>query len=326
MVADRQPGEGTSRRIVVTAGLLALAGCAGEAPKPSTTTSPSRSATPTGTTPSTTPTTPSPTASEPPTPTPSPTPTQTPSAVAAGAPSWAVTDTPSRASITAAYAGRSPREWGLAVTGVVSRLEQPAGVALTFDACGGSGGGSGYDEPLISLLRTHGVPATLFLNHRWISANPGLAGELAADPLFEVESHGFRHLPLSVSGQSAYGIAGTKDVGEAYDEVVSANDWFRATVGRSPWFFRPGTAYADEVAAAMAREIGQVVAGFSVNGDAGATYTASQVASEVRRVRAGDIVISHMNRPGRGTADGYAAALPGLLERGVRFVHLRDGF
>ena len=44
------------------------------------------------------------------------------------------------------------------------------------------------------------------------------------------------------------------------------------------------------------------------------------------QVRPGDIVISHMNRPGRGTSGGYAAALPTLLDRGVRFVRLRDGF
>ena len=42
--------------------------------------------------------------------------------------------------------------------------------------------------------------------------------------------------------------------------------------------------------------------------------------------RAGDIVISHMNRPGRGTSEGYAAALPRLVDRGVRFVRLREGF
>jgi protein involved in polysaccharide export with SLBB domain len=45
-----------------------------------------------------------------------------------------------------------------------------------------------------------------------------------------------------------------------------------------------------------------------------------------RLMRPGDIVISHMNRPGRGTSGGYAAALPTLLDRGVRFVRLRDGF
>ncbi|MCA0336021.1 MAG: polysaccharide deacetylase family protein [Actinobacteria bacterium] len=305
------------RRLVVAAGLWALAGCS-TAVRPETPT-PAADATTATPTPSATPT---PTMSQ----------TPTPSATASSAgpsvapPPWSAASVPSRASVVAAYAGHSPKEWGLAVTGVVSRLEQPVGVALTFDACGGSGGGAGYDEKLIALLRQHQVASTLFLNQRWITANPSLAAELAADPLFEIESHGVRHLPLSVTGASAYGIAGTKDVGEAYDEVVAANDWFTSTLGRVPWFFRPGTAYADEVAAKMSRNVGQVVAGFSVNGDAGATFSPGQVASAVGGVRAGDIVISHMNRPGKGTADGYAAALPRLIDRGVTFVHLRQGF
>ena len=189
-----------------------------------------------------------------------------------------------------------------------------------------SSAGDGYDAALIDLLRARQVPATLFLNRRWIVANPALAAELAADPLFELESHGVRHVPLSVTGSAAYGIAGTASVGEAYDEVVAANDWFAATLGRTPWFFRSGTAHYDEVAVAISRSVGQAVAGFSVNADAGATYTATQVAGELARVRPGDIVISHMNRPGRGTSGGYAAALPTLLDRGVRFVRLRDGF
>ena len=120
---------------------------------------------------------------------------------------------------------------------------------------------------------------------------------------FELESHGVRHVPL---GDRQRGPWNRRDRvgGEAYDEVVAANDWFAATLGRTPWFFRSGTAHYDEVAVAISRSVGQAVAGFSVNADAGATYTATQVAGELARVRPGDIVISHMNRPGRGTSGG----------------------
>ena len=60
----------------------------------------------------------------------------------------------------------------------------------------------------------------------------------------------------------------------------------------------------------------------SVNGDAGATFTPAQVAQTVGAVRGGDIVISHFNRPGKGTAAGYAQVLPTLLDRGVTFTTL----
>ena len=63
---------------------------------------------------------------------------------------------------------------------------------------------------------------------------------------------------------------------------------------------------------------------FTVNGDGGATYSAATVAAEVGRAAAGDIVISHFNRPAAGTAGGYARALPRLLDHGVSFGRLGD--
>jgi peptidoglycan/xylan/chitin deacetylase (PgdA/CDA1 family) len=49
------------------------------------------------------------------------------------------------------------------------------------------------------------VPATLFINARWIKANPRNFRQLAADPLFEIGNHGIEHRALSVIGRSAYG-------------------------------------------------------------------------------------------------------------------------
>ncbi|MEU3568900.1 polysaccharide deacetylase family protein, partial [Kitasatospora sp. NPDC036755] len=113
-----------------------------------------------------------------------------------------------RAEVVERYGPLAPSEWGLEVSGVTTELpEGEAATALTFDACGGPGG-NGYDAGLIDFLRAHDVPATLFLNARWIDANPDEFERLAADPLFEIGNHGTVHRPLSVTGRSAYGIAG----------------------------------------------------------------------------------------------------------------------
>ena len=327
-----------ARRALVLGGLGVLTACGTESTtrraassSPSGSSDASPSATPSGTASESTSATPStteasPTPSPDPTEPPSPTPIPEPPPPLPGSAPWATTAPPSREAITAAYAGRSPQQCGTAVTGVISRLDRPTGVALTFDACGGPNGGTGYDEPLISFLRQRQVPATVFLNLRWINANPGLAAELAADPLFEVESHGVAHLPLSVNGRAAYRIAGTRDSGAVWDEVMGIQEWFLNALGRPPWFSRPGTAHADEVAVAICRDLGQLVAGFSINADAGATATPSAVAQNLSRARAGDVVIGHFNRPGRGTAAGCLSALPRLQDQGVPFVRLRDGF
>ncbi len=227
---------------------------------------------------------------------------------------------PTKQQIMAEFGTRKPREWGLQVTGTVSR--SPArDIALTLDACGGPDG-NGCDQQVLATLRKLKVPATLFLNERWIQANPALTAELAADPLFELANHGFLHRPLSVTGQSAYGIAGTADIGQVYDEVMGNQAVLQDITGHAPAFFRPGTAYFDDVAAAITRRLGLVPVDFTVNGDGGATFGAATVAAEVGRARSGDIVIAHVNKPGSGTAAGLAQALPRLLGQGATFAQL----
>ncbi|BAS17931.1 polysaccharide deacetylase [Arthrobacter sp. Hiyo8] len=81
--------------------------------------------------------------------------------------------------------------------------------------------------------------------------------------------------------------------------------------GKAPRFFRAGTAYYDDVAAAITNALGLVPVSFTVNGDGGATFPAPTVAGEVGKIAAGhgagQIVISHFNQPAGGTAEGYAA-------------------
>ncbi|MFH8384080.1 polysaccharide deacetylase family protein [Kitasatospora sp. NPDC018058] len=257
--------------------------------------------------------------------TPPATPSAGPSATVSAAPAApAAAREPTRAEVVQRYGGTAPSDWGLEVAGVTtSPPEGEAAMALTFDACGGPGG-NGYDAELIDFLRGRGVPATLFLNARWIDANPDVFEQLAADPLFEIGNHGTAHRPLSVTGRSAYGIAGTGDVGEVYDEVVGNAHKLAGLLGHPPRFFRSGTAHYDDVATRVVADLGERVAGFTVNGDGGATLSAAEVRREVASAPPGAIVIGHMNRPGGGTAAGVAAAVPGLLGSGRRFVRLSD--
>jgi peptidoglycan/xylan/chitin deacetylase (PgdA/CDA1 family) len=228
---------------------------------------------------------------------------------------------PTKQQVIAEFGSCKPREWGLQVTGTVGK-SAARDIALTLDACGGPGG-TGCDQQLLATLRKLNVPATLFLNERWIQANPELTAELARDPLFELANHGFLHRPLSVTGKSAYGIAGTTDIAQVYDEVMGNQAVLQDIIGHVPRFFRPGTAYYDEVAAAITRRLGVLPVNFTINGDGGATFAASTVAAEVGKARSGDIVIAHLNKPGSGTAPGLAQALPRLLGQGATFAKLR---
>lgn len=222
------------------------------------------------------------------------------------------------------FHGRVPREWGERVPGVRTRLKtSDKVVALTLDACG-SPRGKGIDAALIGFLERERIPATLFINARWIDANPKLFKQLAANPLFEIANHGLLHRPASVSGRSAYGIAGTGNVGELVDEIEGNARKISDLTGERPRYYRSGTAYYDEIAVEVSRRLGHEVVGFSVLGDAGATYSRAQVRAALLRATAGDIVILHMNHPAGETAAGVIDAVPELLRQGFRFVKLSD--
>ncbi len=229
-----------------------------------------------------------------------------------------------RAQVVARFGHLRPHTWGFGGPEVIRDL--PAArrvIALTFDACGGPSG-SRYDQALISFLRRHEVPATLFLNSRWIDANPAAFRRLAGEPLFEIANHGTRHLPLSVTGRFAYGIGGTRNAGQVYDEVARNQAKLTRLLGVPPRFFRTGTAYSDDVAAQIVSAMGDRLVTFSVNGDGGATFTPGEVRSTVAGAPGGSVVICHMNHPESGTAPGIAAAVPHLLASGYRFVRLSD--
>jgi peptidoglycan/xylan/chitin deacetylase (PgdA/CDA1 family) len=229
-----------------------------------------------------------------------------------------------RAEVVALYGHLRPRTWGFGGPGVVRDLPTSRRVvALTFDACGGPGGHR-YDQALVGFLRRREVPATLFLNSRWIDANPAAFRRLAGEPLFEIANHGTRHLPLSVDGRSAYGIGGTRNAGQVYDEVARNQAKLTRLLGFPPRLFRAGTAYSDDVAARIVTAMGDRLVTFSVNGDGGATFTPGQVSGTVSGAPGGSVVICHMNHPESGTALGIASAVPHLLAAGYRFVRLSD--
>ncbi|MUL81805.1 MULTISPECIES: polysaccharide deacetylase family protein [unclassified Mycolicibacterium] len=211
---------------------------------------------------------------------------------------------------------RAPTQWGNALPGIMTSFA-PNGrqIALTLDACDGA-----CDEALLNTLQNNGVPAVLFFSSRWIDRNPDRAAQLAANPLFQIGNHGTRHVPLSVTGRSAYGIAGTRSADEVVDEVWRNHQRLTALTGRPPTWFRPGTAYYDDVAVDIVHQLGEQPLGFTVNGDTGAKASAARVRSNLTSATPGSIVIVHMNHPNSGTHAGIADAVPQMLAAGWQFV------
>jgi peptidoglycan/xylan/chitin deacetylase (PgdA/CDA1 family) len=210
------------------------------------------------------------------------------------------------------------------VTGVKTRIKtEEKVIALTLDACGG-GNGSGYDHDLIGFLEEHNIKANLFVNARWIEAQPTIFRELANNSLFTIENHGTEHRPLSIIPRSAWGIDSTTSKEEIMEEIIGNQKIILEHTGKLPKYFRSGTAFYDDVSVKIVQDLGLEVVNFDILGDAGATFTADQVKDAMLQATSGSIIILHMNQPESGTAEGVKMAVLNLLEQGFSFVHLQD--
>lgn len=214
----------------------------------------------------------------------------------------------------------TPTSFGLDLPGILQRQGNKYAY-LTLDLCGGPGGDQ-LDTELIEFLVTQQIPATIFVNLRWLEANPQLFSSLAANPLFLIANHGSKHSPVTVQAQAAYGIMGTESAFEAAEEIATNHRRIHKLTGVEPRFFRSGTAHYDDVGVRLVHDLGEVPVGFSINADGGATFSAEQVSYQLQEIAPGDIIIAHANRPGGGTAAGMRTGLLLAQERGIRFATL----
>lgn len=197
----------------------------------------------------------------------------------------------------------------------------PPRVALTLDACSGQA-----DLRVLGGLVRLGLPATVFVTGLWLRANPEAVALLRERPdLFALQNHGARHVPAVLGAGRLFGVpvAGTIEAVRA--EVAGGAAAIVATGAPAPIWFRGATALYSAEALAAIRAMGMRVAGFSVNGDEGASLPASRVAARIAAARDGDVVIAHTNRPGRPSGPGVVEGAARLAGRGIRLVRLDAG-
>jgi peptidoglycan/xylan/chitin deacetylase (PgdA/CDA1 family) len=224
------------------------------------------------------------------------------------------------------YVLAKPGRWGEFVNGVYEDLyTRQKYIAFTFDACGGEKG-NGFDQELINFLKRENVPATLFISGRWIDAHFSDFVTLGKDTLFEIENHGLNHRPCSIDGESEYGIHGTSNVSEAFDEIEANALKIKDITGCRPHFYRSATAFIDEACARLAHELGITAVSFQVlSGDAVRNTPVSVIEDNViKNIRPGAIIIMHLNHPEWNTNEAMQKIVPELRKLGYHFVRLND--
>lgn len=194
-------------------------------------------------------------------------------------------------------------------------------VALTFDACMGR-----TDPRILDMLVENHVPATIFVTERWIRKNRGVLETMLKHPdLFEIEDHGAMHVPAVDRPMKIYGIAAAGSPEAVHKEVAGGADAILEASGRHPQWFRGATAKYTPSAITAIRGMGLRVAGYSLNGDGGATFGAALAERRIAAAKDGDVVIAHINQPGRPAGGGVAKGILDLKAKGYQFVKLDDG-
>lgn len=202
---------------------------------------------------------------------------------------------------------------------IVAQPQPGKRVALTLDACSGK-----FDDDLIRFLIEQKIPATIFATKKWLGQNPqGLAVIKAHLDLFDVEDHGEKHIPAVIgAGRKVYGIPGEPDVIHLRREVLEGARAVEEATGVAPHWYRGATAEYDAAAVKEIDRLGYKIAGFSVNADDGATSKKIAIEKRLAHVKAGDVIIAHMNKPASDSAEGLAVGLVFLLKAGFIFVRL----
>lgn len=226
--------------------------------------------------------------------------------------------------IISEFVHAQPGHWGEFVKGVDEDiLTRRKYIAFTFDACGGPKR-NGYDAQLINYLKKEKVPATLFITGKWIDANFQTFMSLSRDTLFEIENHGLNHEPCSIDGESEYGIHGTKNADQAFDEIEANARKIQALTNHRPLYYRSATAFIDEAGARLANKLGITAVSFQVlSGDA-VPFTPVTIIEEnvIKNIRPGALIIMHFNHPEWNTYEAMQKIVPRLREMGYHFVRL----
>ena len=205
-------------------------------------------------------------------------------------------------------------------------------IALTFDLCEENGYVSGYDGRIVDLLRAQGIKATFFAGGKWIETHPERAQQLIADPLFEIGSHGLRHLDLSHAKEQtlAEEITLTEAAYSRARTALTSRQCFAGASQQPPQerltLFRFPYGRCNDKALAATADAGLIAVQWDlVTGDPDPRVSAKTIANTIlTRAHPGAIVVAHANGRGRNTAAAFAIALPKLKEQGYSFVTVSE--
>lgn len=195
-------------------------------------------------------------------------------------------------------------------------------VALTFDACTGK-----VDERILRALIDNKIPSTIFVTARWLKRNPQAIADIKAHPeLFEIENHGAKHVPAVDVPMDVFGIKAAGSPQALKDEVENGAAAVKTTFGYNPIWYRGAAAQYNQSAITLITKMNFKLAGFSLSGDGGASFSEARAANTISAAKSGDVIIAHINQPTKPAGAGVVEGLLKLQSQGFVFLKLNEAF
>ena len=195
-------------------------------------------------------------------------------------------------------------------------------VVLTFDACSGK-----TDERILQTLISNKISATIFVTARWIRRNPQAIAEIKANAdLFEIENHGAKHVPVIDFPIKVFGLEAAGSPEAVRAEIEGGAKAIETAFGSKPKWFRGATGLYSASSEKAIANMDYKLAGYSVHGDGGASFSTRRTASTFGAAKDGDVIIAHINQPSKPAGAGVVEGILKLKADGFIFVKLQDGF
>jgi len=183
------------------------------------------------------------------------------------------------------------------------------------------------DERILRTLIDNKIHATIFVTARWLKRNPQAIAEIKANKgLFEIENHGAKHLLAADVPMDVFGVHAAGSPEAIKTEIETGAAAVKAAFGIASKWYRGAAAQYTSSAIKQINSMNYKVAGFSLSGDGGASYSTAHAARVMAGAKSGEIIIAHINQPTKFAGAGVVEGILKLKAEGFEFVTLNQAF
>jgi peptidoglycan/xylan/chitin deacetylase (PgdA/CDA1 family) len=133
------------------------------------------------------------------------------------------------------------------------------------------------------------------------------------------------HVPAVDVPMKVFGLAAAGSPQAVQDEIEGGAAAITRIFGHKPKWFRGATGMYTASSAKQITDLNLKLAGYSLRGDGGSSFSAKKTAATIENAKDGDVIIAHINQPKKSAGLGVVEGILKLKAKGFIFLRLQDG-